>query len=545
MLTIDLETRSDKDITKCGVYPYAESDSFEILLFSYAADDGEVKTIDIANGEQIPREILDTLTDESIIKRAHNVNFERVCLSRYLKKKYPDIISGDYLSPRGWRCTMIHCRYLGLPSSLAEAGQALGIPEQKMDVGKPLIKFFCTPYDWENDRPLFHNPVLYPDKWEMFKTYNKRDVEAETAIEKRLSPFPVPESVWEEFYLDQQINDRGILIDKDFVESALKLDSETRRCLLGQARELTGIENPNSAFQLLEWLERQGYDAASLNKESVKNLLRTAKEPVRTVLRLRQQLSRSSVRKYTAMANAMCRDSRARGMFSFYGASRTGRYAGRLIQLQNLPQNRLPDLEKARELVKHGAYDDVKTFYDDVPDTLSQLIRTAFIPKKGCKFIVADFSAIEARVIAWLAGEQWRLDAFRNGEDIYCASASKMFGVPVQKHGVNGHLRQKGKVAELACGYGGSVGAMRRMGGEDLKLAENIVQGTARDILLHAMRNLAEYGIVAHVHDEVILECARDTSVDAICELMARTPEWCPDLPLKADGYECGFYQKQ
>ena len=480
-IEIDLETRSDRDITKCGVYAYADSPYFAIMLMSVAIDDGAVQLYDLANGDRVPDEILSALTDESVIKRAFNVQFERVCLSRYLREEYPQIFRsysidadtvGDYLSPVGWQCTMIHCRTLGLPSTLASAGAALKLEQQKMPEGKALIKYFCVPYDTVDGIPQFHTPADAPEKWETFKAYNKQDVEAELAIDQRLSRFPVPDFIWEQFYLDQEINDRGIRVDMELVEAALTLDAQAKEKLSADMRRLTGIENPNSVYQLLEWLAEHGYQSDCLNKAAVRELLKTAKEPVKSVLNLRLMLSKSSVRKYQAMQTAACSDHRARGMFSFYGASRTGRWAGRIIQLQNLPQNHIPDLTDARETVKHGCYDEVEMFYEEVPDTLSQLIRTAFIPRPGYKFIVADFSAIEARVIAWLAGEQWRMDAFANGEDIYCASASKMFGVPVVKHGENDHLRQKGKVAELACGYGGSVGAMKAMGGDVLNLSD-------------------------------------------------------------------------
>ena len=480
-LEIDLETKSDRDITKCGVYAYVDSPYFAITLMSVSVDDGAVQLYDLANGDRVPDRILSALSDENVVKRAFNVNFERVCLSKYLREEYPQFFRsysidadtvGDYLSPVGWQCTMIHCRTLGLPSTLADAGAALKLEQQKMPEGKALIKYFCIPYDTVNGVPQFHTPADAPDKWETFKAYNKQDVEAELAIDQRLSRFPVPDAIWEEFYLDQEINDRGIRVDMELVEAALTLDAQAKEKLSADMRRLTGIENPNSVYQLLDWLEGQGYKSDSLDKKQVRELMKTAKDPVKSVLGLRLMLSKSSVKKYQAMQTAACSDSRARGMFSFYGASRTGRWAGRIIQLQNLPQNHIPDLTEARDTVKHGYYDEVEMLYEDVPDTLSQLIRTAFVPRPGYKFIVADFSAIEARVIAWLAGEQWRMDAFANGEDIYCASASKMFGVPVVKHGVNGHLRQKGKVAELACGYGGSVGAMKAMGGEDLNLTD-------------------------------------------------------------------------
>ena len=455
MITIDIETKSDKDIAKCGVYAYADSPYFDILLFAYSVDGQPVQVVDTANGEEIPENILAALADENVIKRAFNVNFERVCLSKYLRENYPQYFQsysiaedtvGDYLDPKGWHCSMIHARTLGLPSSLAEVGSVLGIEQQKMTEGKALIKFFCTPYDAIDGVPQFHSPKDYPEKWEIFKAYNKRDVEAEMEIDKKLSRFPVPDFLWEEFYLDQEINDRGILVDMKLADAAIGLDAEAKEELATKMQRLTGVENPNSVYQLLDWLESRGYKPDSLGKAQVKELIKTAEEPVKSVLEMRLQLSKSSVKKYTAMKQTACRDYRARGMFSFYGASRTGRWAGRNIQLQNLPQNHLPDLTQARELVKKGSFDDVQMIYDDVPDTLSQLIRTAFIPRPGMKFIVADFSAIEARVIAWLADEQWVLDAFANNKDLYCETASRMFGVPVEKHGINGELRQPNRI---------------------------------------------------------------------------------------------------
>ena len=655
MYTIDIETRSDKDISKCGVYAYTDTPYFDILLFAYSIDGQPVQVVDTANGEEIPENVLAAFADETIIKRAFNCNFERVCLSKYLRENDPQYFQsysisedtvGDYLSPENWHCSMIHARTLGLPSSLAEVGKVLGIEQQKMTEGKALIKFFCTPYDTIDGVPQFHNPKDYPEKWEIFKAYNKRDVEAELEIDRKLSRFPVPDFIWQEFYLDQEINDCGILVDMQLADKAISLDAEAKEELTVEMKRLTGVENPNSVYQLLDWLETQGYKSDSLGKTQVQELIKTAKEPVKSVLQMRLQLSKSSVKKYTAMKNTACSDNRARGMFSFYGASRTGRWAGRNVQLQNLPQNHLPDLTEARELVKYGSFEDIQMLYDDVPDTLSQLIRTAFIPRQGMKFIVADFSAIEARVIAWLAGEEWRMKAFANGEDIYCASASKMFGVPVVKHGENGHLRQKGKVAELACGYGGSVGAMKAMGADSLglsdaelkqivtdwreasphitelwwavdravkkaikektstethglkfsyeagflfielpsgrrlayakprigenqfsgesvtymginaqkkwdrletfggKLTENICQSIARDLLMYSMQTLSQCFIVAHVHDEMIIEASKDMSLEEVCQQMARTPKWAEGLILRADGYECEFYKK-
>ena len=655
MITIDIETKSDKDISKCGVYAYTDTPYFDILLFAYSIDGQPVQVVDMANGEEIPENVLAALVDENVIKMAFNVNFERVCLSKYLRKNYPQYFQsysidedtvGDFLNPESWHCSMIHARTLGLPSSLAEVGKVLGIEQQKMTEGKALIKFFCVPYDTIDGVPQFHSPTDYPDKWEIFKAYNKRDVEAELEIDRRLSRFPVPDFLWKEFYLDQEINDRGILVDMQLADKAIGLDAEAKEELTAEMKRLTGVENPNSVYQLLDWLETQGYKSDSLGKTQVQELIKTAKEPVKSVLQMRLQLSKSSVKKYTAMKNTACSDNRARGMFSFYGASRTGRWAGRNVQLQNLPQNYLPDLSEARELVKYGSFEDIQMLYDDVPDTLSQLIRTAFIPRQGMKFIVADFSAIEARVIAWLAGEEWRMKAFANGEDIYCASASKMFGVPVVKHGENGHLRQKGKISELACGFGGSVGAMKAMGADSLglsdtelkqivtdwreasphitelwwavdravkkavkektatktygllfsyeagflfirlpsgrrlayakpyigknkfggesvtymginaqkkwdrlesygpKFVENCVQGIARDLLMYSMQTLSQYFIVGHIHDEMIIECPKDTKLDEICQQMARTPDWAKGLLLRADGYECSFYKK-
>ena len=655
MITIDIETKSDKDISKCGIYAYTDTPYFDILLFAYSIDEQPVQVVDMANGEEIPEHVLAALVDENVIKRAFNVNFERVCLSKYLRKNYPQYFQsysidedtvGDFLNPESWHCSMIHARTLGLPSSLAEVGKVLGIEQQKMTEGKALVKFFCVPYDTVDGVPQFHNPKDYPDKWEIFKAYNKRDVGAELEIDRRLSRFPVPDFLWKEFYLDQEINDRGILVDMQLADKAISLDAEAKEELTVEMKRLTGVENPNSVYQLLDWLETQGYKSDSLGKAQVQELIKTTKEPVKSVLQMRLQLSKSSVKKYTAMKNTACSDNRARGMFSFYGASRTGRWAGRNVQLQNLPQNHLPDLTEARELVKYGSFEDIQMLYDDVPDILSQLIRTAFIPRQGMKFIVADFSAIEARVIAWLAGEEWRMKAFANGEDIYCASASKMFGVPVVKHGENGHLRQKGKISELACGFGGSVGAMKAMGADSLglsdtelkqivtdwreasphitelwwavdravkkavkektatkthgllfsyeagflfirlpsgrrlayakpyigknkfggesvtymginaqkkwdrlesygpKFVENCVQGIARDLLMYSMQTLSQYFIVGHIHDEMIIECSKDTKLDEICQQMARTPDWAKGLLLRADGYECSFYKK-
>ena len=652
-LMMDLETKSNIDIAKSGVYRYADSPYFDLLLFAYSVDDIPVQVVDLASGEQLPEEILNALTDDRIQKHAFNASFERVCLSVWLRRNYPErFVSygspedacGNYLSPNAWRCTMVAAAYLGLPLSLAGVGAVLQLQQQKMSDGKALIRYFCVPYDHVNGVPQFHAPTDAPEKWNVFRAYNQRDVETEQAIEQRLSRFPVPEFVWQEYALDQTVNDRGIQVDLQLVQQAIRMDALTKDKLLQRMKALTHLDNPNSVYQLLGWLETQGYSSDSLGKAQVQELIKTAEEPVRSVLELRLQLSKASVKKYQAMQNAICSDGRARGMFQFYGANRTGREAGRIIQLQNLPQNHLPDLEAARELVKSGNLEAVELLYEDVPDTLSQLIRTAFVPKPGYKFLVADFSAIEARVIAWLADETWRMQAFAEGKDIYCASASKIFGVPVVKHGINGHLRQKGKVAELACGYGGSVGAMKAMGGSGMsdaelkqivtdwrtasphivqlwwdvenaaikavrdktetethgihfsyesgflfikllsgrrlayvkpriepnrfggdaityegigtgrkwerletysgKLVENIVQATARDLLFYSIQTLSQYFIVGHIHDEMIIECPKDTKLEEICQQMARTPDWAKGLLLRADGYECSFYKK-
>lgn len=654
-LSIDLETFSSVDLKKCGVYKYAESDDFEILLFGYSVDGSEVKVIDLAQGEKIPEVVLSALTDETVIKWAFNAQFERVCLSRYLRDKGINVnpsqtvkSEGLFLNPCSWHCTMIWSATLGLPMSLENVGAVLGLDKQKLTSGKNLIKYFCLPCNptkvngGRTRNKYFHDK----EKWELFKSYNKRDVEVEMSIQEKLSRFPVPDFLWQEFYLDQEINDRGIGIDPLFVESAIKLDLEVKTHLMSELKHITGLENPNSVLQMRSWLKKHGLEMESLGKKEVAKELKTVGKELAEVLQLRQQLAKSSVKKYTAMKNAACMDYRERGMFRFYGANRTGRFAGRLVQLQNLPQNHLPDLAEARSLVKQGNVEALEMLYEDIPDTLSQLIRTAFIPRTGFKFIVADFSAIEARVLAWLAGEKWRMRVFAEGKDIYCSSASQMFGVPVEKHGVNGHLRQKGKIAELALGYGGSVGALKAMGALDMgltedelqplvdawrssnpmvttlwwdvdravkqcvhehasvrthnivftyksgfliiklpskrclyyvkprveenkyggesvtyegvgstkkwerlesygpKFVENITQAIARDILLYAMQTLKEYRIVAHVHDEAIIETDKSVSVQSVCELMGRTPPWAEGLVLRADGYECEFYKK-
>lgn len=658
-LSIDIETYSDVNLAKCGVYKYAESPAFEILLFGYAVDGGPVQVVDLAQGESIPEEILDALTDDTVTKWAFNANFERVCLSRHLTDlgrsldpfhdQHPlSKKCARFLNPAGWKCSMVWSAYLGLPLSLEGVGAVLNLDNQKMKEGRELIRYFCIPCKETkaNGGRTRNLPQHALDKWNLFKSYNKRDVEVEMAIQQRLQKYPVPKQVWEEYHLDQEINDRGIAIDLELAKQAVALDAKSRESLMAALKERTGLENPNSVIQMLDWLEQHGLKTDSLGKKNVQELLKTAQEPLRSVLLLRQKLAKSSMKKYQAMEMTACKDGRARGMFQFYGANRTGRFAGRHIQLQNLPQNHLPDLSEARELVRQGNYEALDLLYDSIPDVLSQLIRTAFVPRAGMKFVVSDFSAIEARVISWLAGERWKSEDFAAGKDIYCSTASQMFGVPVVKHGINGNLRQKGKIAELACGYGGSVGALKAMGALDMgipeeelgnlvqswrsanphivdfwwqvdgavkttikqripvwvnnirffcqsgmlfielpsgrrlsyvkprigenrfggesvtyegigatkkweqlesygpKFVENIVQGISRDILCYAMQTLRCCAIVGHVHDELIIECPKDTSVDAICEEMGRTPPWAEGLVLRADGYACEFYQK-
>lgn len=642
-LSIDIETFSPEPLAKCGVYRYCQVPEFEVLLFGYSVDSGPVRVVDLAAGERIPADVLSALTDPAVSKWAFNAQFERVCLSRYLG--YP---VGRYLNPDSWYCTMVWSATLGLPLSLEGAGAVLGLEKQKLKEGKDLVRYFCTPAKARDGSTFRRLPADAPEKWAAFKAYNLRDVETEMSIQQKLSRFPVSQKEWENYHLDQRINDRGILLDRTLVAQAIRCDERFKRTHLEQARSVTGLENPNSPAQLKAWLAEKGVEAESLSKASVLELLSHAEGEVELALSLRQELAKSSVKKYTAMESVVCPDDRARGLIQFYGANRTGRFAGRLIQVQNLPQNHLPDLKQARMLVRDGRFDAVELLYDSVPLVLSELIRTAFIPKPGCRFFVADFSAIEARVIAWIAGEQWRQEVFAQGGDIYCASASQMFHVPVVKHGVNGHLRQKGKIAELALGYGGSVGALKAMGAlnyglteEELKplvdawrqsnprivkfwwdvdraattcvrdrvpaethgirflyqsgmmfivlpsgrklvyvkpkmgvnrygsesvtyegvgeqkkwlrlesygpkFVENIVQATARDILVEAMRRLesAGYQIVMHVHDEAVIEAPADSSLEDICAIMGQTPAWAGGLLLRADGYVCDFYQK-
>lgn len=469
-LSIDIETYSDVPLSKTGVYRYCESPDFEILLFGYSVDSGPVQVVDLACGEKIPEKIVAALEDETIIKWAFNASFERICLSRFLG--YP---TGEYLDPESWRCSMIWAATMGLPLSLEGVGAVLGLEKQKLTEGKDLIKYFCQPCvaTKSNGGRTRNRPFHAPEKWEAFKRYNIRDVETEMGIQHKLRKFPVPESVWEEYHIDQEINDRGVRLDMELVQQAIAMDARSREELTAAIKDITKLENPNSVLQMKRWLSNNGVETDSLDKKAVAELLKNAPDKLASVLTLRQQLAKSSVRKYQAMEKTVCADGRARGMFQFYGANRTGRFSGRNIQLQNLPQNHLPDLADARALVRSGDFDAVSLLYEDVPDTLSQLIRTAFIPREGTQFLVADFSAIEARVIAWFAREEWRQKVFAKGGDIYCASASQMFKVPVEKHGINGHLRQKGKIAELALGYGGSVGALKAMGAIDMGLTED------------------------------------------------------------------------
>ena len=657
-LSIDLETRSGADISKAGLYRYAEDPEFDILLFGVSVNHGPVEVYDLANNDRIPDEILMALSDNTVTKFAYNASFERICLSEWLKRYYPQHfhsygIEGDpvqgYLDPAGWKCTLVWAAYNGLPLGLDRVGAVLGFEEQKLKEGKELIKYFCCPCKptKANGGRTWNLPHHAPEKWELFKKYNARDVQVELQIQERLSKYPVPDSIWEEYHLDQEINDRGIMVDQEMVSQALRIDEISKCSLTARLQQITGLANPNSVIQMKDYLAENGLETESLGKKDVKALIQSAPENLSEVLELRLQLAKSSVRKYEAMQNCVCFDGRCHGLYQFYGANRTGRWAGRLIQLQNLPQNHMPDLEQARDLVKQGDFDMLDMLYDSVPGVLSELIRTAFIPRPGYKFIVSDFSAIEARVLSHLAGEKWRAEVFRTGGDIYCASASQMFKVIVEKHGQNSHLRQKGKIAELALGYGGSIGALKAMGaiemglsedelqplvnmwresnphivqywwnvdeavketiqthaetkvgnvsfiarngmlfinlpsgrrlayvkprigenqfgGESVtymgldvnkkwsriesygpKFVENIVQAISRDILAYAMKTLSCCSIVGHVHDELIIECSPNVSLDAICEQMGQTPPWLPGIDLRADGYQCPFYQKQ
>ena len=648
-LSLDLETKSSVDIAKCGVYKYAESPDFEILLFGVSVNHGPITVYDLACGDKVPEEIIAALSDDRVTKFAYNAAFERVCLSVWLRRYYPQhfrtySVQGDpvqnYLDPSSWKCTMVWAAYNGLPLGLDKVGAVLGFEEQKLKEGKELIKYFCCPCrpTKKNGGRTWNLPHHAPEKWALFKKYNERDVQVEMQIQERLKNYPVPDFVWDEYHLDQEINDRGIMIDQDMVRQALRIDELSKCDLTDRMQRKTGLANPGSVVQMKSYLAENGMEVDTLGKKDVAAMIKTAPENLAEVLALRLQLAKSSVRKYQAMQNAVCADGRCHGMFQFYGANRSGRWAGRLIQLQNLPQNHMEDLEAARGLVKVGDYEMLDMLYDSVPGVLSELIRTAFIPRPGYKFIVSDFSAIEARVLSHLAHEEWRAEVFREGRDIYCESASRMFGVPVEKHGQNSHLRQRGKVAELALGYGGSVGALKAMGATDMGIPEEelqplvnmwrssnpnitaywwtvdravkdaITQRTrtqvgdiifemrngmlfislpsgrklayvkprigenrfggesvtymgidatkhwsriesygpvSRDILAYAMRTLSHCQIVGHVHDELIIECSPDVSLDAICQQMGRTPPWIPGIELRADGYECNFYQKQ
>lgn len=658
-LEIDIETYSSIDLNKCGVYKYAEADDFEILLFGYSVDGSEVVVVDLAAGESIPADVLDALTDDNVTKWAFNAAFERVCLSRYLSDQDISLdplhdnhpLSQEcarYLNPESWKCSMIWSAYLGLPLSLEGVGAVLGLEKQKLSEGKDLIRYFCVPCkptkgNGGRTRNLYSHDA---EKWERFKAYNVRDVETEMQIQSKLQKYPVPDFVWEEYHIDQEINDRGIALDMTLVEQAIAMDERSKEVLTDKMKKLTELDNPNSVVQMKQWLLENGLEMESLGKKEVADVLKTAPEHLQEVLSIRQQLAKSSVKKYQAMQKAACSDNRARGMFQFYGANRSGRWAGRIIQLQNLYRNSMPDLDMARDLVRNGEFETVEMIYDSVPGVLSELIRTAFVPKTGCKFIVSDFSAVEARVLSHLANESWRTEVFAQGKDIYCASASQMFHVPVEKHGVNSHLRQKGKIAELALGYGGSVGALKAMGALDMGLAEeelqplvdawrqsnpnivkfwwdvdrcvkktvkervptetngiqfryqsgmlfillpsgrqlsyvkprmgenrfggesvtyegiggtkkweriesygpkfveNIVQAYSRDLLAHSMKTLRHCSIVAHIHDEIIVEADMRMSEEVLSEQMGRVPTWAEGLLLRADGYETLFYKK-
>ena len=649
-LFIDIETFSPVNLSKSGVYPYAEHPDFDILLFGYSIDGGPVQVVDLASGELLPGEVVEALVDPGVVKWAFNAAFERVCLSAWLHRHYPNLMAARrFLDPSQWRCTMVWSAYLGLPMSLEQVAAVLNLPVQKDAAGRKLITQFCTPTKPSvlNSGATRNQPESDPAGWEAFTAYNRRDVEVELAIHERLAAFSMPEAEWDTYALDQQINDTGILLDTTLVDNAVACDRQHRAATLARAQELTGLENPNSPIQLKEWLATYGCHMTSLAKTEVATALDTATGPVKEALKLRGELAKSSVKKYEAMQHVSGSDGRGRGFLQFYGAGRTGRFAGRLVQVQNLPRNYLPDMAQARSLVRGGLFDAVEMLYASVPDTLSQLIRTAFIPAEGHRFVVADFSAIEARVIAWLAGETTTLNAFEEGKDLYCETASRMFGVPVTKHGANSELRQKGKIAVLACGYQGGVGALKAMGalrmglaehelqplvdawrsanpnivdfwtqinaaaidvittrqpaqvgplrfsvesgilfielpsgrrlayvkprlGENRfggisilydgvtagrkwgtletyggKLTENIVQASARDLLVYGMHQVSQAGhrIVMHVHDEIVIETTT-ASVEEICGLMATAPDWAVGLPLAADGYECEFYRK-
>ena len=646
-LSCDIETFSDVDLIRCGVYKYADSPNFEMLLFAYAVDDGDVHIIDIAGGEELPEEIIQVIKSDTVVKTAYNAQFERVCLSRYLK-----LPEGEYLNPQSWYCTAVQAAELALPLSLADVGSVLGLERQKMTEGKELIKYFCVPCKptKSNGNRTRNRPCHDINKWETFKKYCMRDVDVERQIADKLKMYPISDEEHRLYVLDQIINDRGVLVDSELAEQAVKLNSIQTTVAVEQAYMITGLENPNSVTQLKQWLKENGVEIESMSKKAVKSLADETDGDVSKMLKLRLLMAKTSVKKYEAVIRSVCSDNRVHGMMRFCGANRTGRWSGNILQPQNLPQNHLPDLTLARDIVKDGDFEMLDMMFGNVPNVLSELIRTVLIPKPNHRFIVADFSAIEARVLAWIAGEQWRIDTFKNGGDIYCASASKMFKVPVEKNGVNGELRQKGKISELACGYGGSVGALKNMGAVEMgvqenelqglindwrnanphivrfwyevgnaamkaikekttvplgklvfayergilfirlpsgrrlsyikprigtnrfggdsitymginsakkwdrletfggKLTENIVQGTARDLLANALINAANagYDTVFHVHDEIICEVPNGYgSVDELCRLMCIKPEWADGLPLNADGFECEYYKKE
>ena len=643
ILEMDIESFSDVDLIKCGVYAYADSPAFEILLFAYSFDGGETQIIDLAQGEKLPAEVEDAIFDVSVTKTAYNANFERTCLSKHF---------GRYIPPESWHCSAVQAAMLALPRSLEDVGRVLGLDEQKMKEGKELIKYFCVPCKptKANGGRTRNLPCHAPEKWELFKTYCKRDVDVEKSIRRKLHNFPIPESEMELYRLDQRINDRGVLVDMGLVEQAIACERLHKEVVTKRAYELTGLENPNSVAQLKGWLGDMGMEAESLSKKAVAEMIAETDGEVEELLRLRLLMAKTSVKKYEAMERSVCSDGRVHGLLQFYGANRTGRFAGRLVQIQNLPQNHIPDLELARELVKQGRFEDIELLFDSTPNVLSELIRTAFIPKPGCRFVVADFSAIEARVMGWLSGEEWVLDVFRGDGKLYEMTASRMFGIPMAEIGKGSPERAKGKVASLACQYGGSTGALVSMGALDMgltedelpllvaawrkanphmvqfwwdvdaaaikavtekqrtkvgriifeyksgilfitlpsgrklsyvkprmavnrfgrdgltyegisenkkwsrietygpKLVENIVQGTARDLLAEAMLRVEKkgYPIVMHCHDEIIAEVPEGIgSVDEMCEIMAIQPKWAEGLPLRADGYSCSFYQKQ
>ena len=643
ILEMDIETFSDVDLIKCGVYAYADSPAFEVLLFAYSFDGGETRVIDLAQGEELPGEVAEAVFDGSVVKTAFNANFERTCLSKHF---------GRYLPPDSWHCSAVQAALLALPRSLEDVGAVLGLDERKMKEGKELIRYFCVPCKptKANGGRRRNLPCHAPEKWELFKAYCMRDVDVEKAIRKKLYKFPIPEGEMELYRLDQRINDRGVLVDMGLVRQAVKCERLHKEVVTRRAYELTGLENPNSVAQLKGWLGENGVEAESLSRKAVADMIGESDGEVEELLRLRLLMAKTSVKKYEAMERSVCSDGRVHGLLQFYGANRTGRWAGRLVQVQNLPQNHIEDLGLARSLVREGRFEDVEMLYDSTPKVLSELIRTAFVPEPGCRFVVADFSAIEARVLAWLAGERWRLEVFSSHGKIYEASASAMFHVPIEEVTKGSTLRQKGKIAELGLGYGGAAGALVSMGALDMglseddlpplvaawrranphitqfwwdvdkaaveavtkraktragrigfeyrsgilfvtlpsgrklayvkprmavnkfgregltyegilenkkwgrietygpKLVENIVQGTARDLLAEAMLRVERkgYPIVMHCHDEIIAEVPEGMgSVEEMCEVMAVRPSWAEGLPLRADGYECPFYQKQ